>query len=311
MVNILKMLEKAAESFENLAIYDSRCLHSISQKSQCSACIDACPTNGIHIQGGRVAVSDCVSCGICAKVCPTDAFIWKYPTYESLYKKLKEANSCNDPIIVSCAGSPLTIPEVSVVQIPCFDYLLDDIWTFMLNMNKGYVYLQDGACEGCFQSCNLPQQVANIRLYEEKDVRGIIYGERFDRNKRDFLRGVFSYFQEESVKKWGKKDRGNRESSRTIKKTWKKEVVELPIQVVPRNRKEITVSEEDCLGCKACSTLCPESALRTVTDEKGKSIVKIDHDKCSTCGLCVDICYFNAMTMEVKETSKEKDDIHV
>lgn len=34
MVNVLKMLEKAAESFVNLAIYDSRCLDAISQSSQ-------------------------------------------------------------------------------------------------------------------------------------------------------------------------------------------------------------------------------------------------------------------------------------
>lgn len=312
MANLLKMIEKAAESFENLAIYDSRCLQMVSEKSKCKVCIDACPTKGIEIQNGAITISSCTSCGICAKVCPTETFIWKQPTYENLYSKLKEAMISNETVIISCIKSPLNMLEAPLITIPCFSYLLDDIWTFLLNMKQGYIYLPEDACNECNHICEIPEKAKRIRLSNEKDVRKILNKESLDRRKREFLANVFSYVNEFSIRKWLKNEEMTKEPGISIKEIWKNEVCELPIQVAEKSLPIGISINSRCRSCNACSILCPKGALQQSTnDAEQTTIITIDHDRCSTCGLCVDICYFDAVSIEVKENLQALEHVHV
>ncbi|WNF38240.1 4Fe-4S binding protein [Bacillaceae bacterium IKA-2] len=311
MANLLKMMEKAAESFENLAISDSRCLQMISAKSKCTVCIDACPTKGIEIQNGTIAISSCTSCGICAKVCPTETFIWKHPTYESLYSKLKKAKSSNEAVIIGCIKSPLKIPEAPLIEIPCFSYLLDEIWTFLLNMKQGYIYLPEDACNECNHICKTPEQVKAIRLTCENDVRNIFNEEGVNRIKRDFLANVFSYVHVRGLTKWLKDEEVTKEYSGSIKDAWKNEVCELPIQISEKHLMAISINS-NCKSCRACSMLCPNDALEQSTNDKQQTTtITINHDRCSTCGLCVDICYFDAVSIEMKDNLQAIEHVQV
>jgi ferredoxin len=41
----------------------------------CEACVSACPTGAIGVDGGKAAVNDdaCVECGACVSTCPVSA----------------------------------------------------------------------------------------------------------------------------------------------------------------------------------------------------------------------------------------------
>lgn len=57
----------------------------------------------------------------------------------------------------------------------------------------------------------------------------------------------------------------------------------------------ITISEEDCIGCELCVSLCPASPC---VFEMEDITAKIIHpEACEECMLCVENCPTNAITL--------------
>lgn len=53
----------------------------------------------------------------------------------------------------------------------------------------------------------------------------------------------------------------------------------------------ITINEKkDCMGCHACTNICPQSCIIMESDNEGFWYPKVDYDKCIECGLCVKVC---------------------
>ncbi|WP_081795479.1 4Fe-4S dicluster-binding protein [Butyrivibrio sp. MC2021] len=48
--------------------------------------------------------------------------------------------------------------------------------------------------------------------------------------------------------------------------------------------------KEECSGCSACYTGCPQNAISMVEDTEGFSYPKIDETKCISCNTCIRIC---------------------
>ncbi len=55
-----------------------------------------------------------------------------------------------------------------------------------------------------------------------------------------------------------------------------------------------TIDPEACTGCTLCAKRCPESVI---TGEK-KSPHQLDREKCIKCGICYDVCKFNAVMIQ-------------
>ena len=49
-------------------------------------------------------------------------------------------------------------------------------------------------------------------------------------------------------------------------------------------------SKSNCMGCSACHSICPVSAIEMIEDEEGFKYPIIDYEKCISCGACVRIC---------------------
>lgn len=57
--------------------------------------------------------------------------------------------------------------------------------------------------------------------------------------------------------------------------------------------------KKDCMGCHACSNICPQSCISMDTDSEGFWYPKVNYDKCIKCGLCVKVCpTINKITVE-------------
>ena len=51
--------------------------------------------------------------------------------------------------------------------------------------------------------------------------------------------------------------------------------------------------QEKCTDCLQCWIVCPDASI-IVEDQK---IVKIDYDYCKGCGICANVCPFDAIEM--------------
>ncbi|NLJ96642.1 MAG: 4Fe-4S binding protein, partial [Clostridiales bacterium] len=57
--------------------------------------------------------------------------------------------------------------------------------------------------------------------------------------------------------------------------------------------------KKECMGCHACSNICPQSCISMDTDSEGFWYPKVNYDKCIKCGLCVKVCpIINITTVE-------------
>lgn len=49
-------------------------------------------------------------------------------------------------------------------------------------------------------------------------------------------------------------------------------------------------NKKDCMGCHACSNICPQNCISMESDTEGFWYPEVDYDKCIKCGLCVKVC---------------------
>lgn len=67
-----------------------------------------------------------------------------------------------------------------------------------------------------------------------------------------------------------------------------------------RTTKKPKLSEDKCIGCQQCVSVCPEGCIKMNKNKKAQ----IDLDYCKGCGLCSDICPVSAIEMVSEEEDK-------
>jgi formate hydrogenlyase subunit 6/NADH:ubiquinone oxidoreductase subunit I len=81
---------------------------------------------------------------------------------------------------------------------------------------------------------------------------------------------------------------------------WPRETIAYPngpIHLPGAYRGKVTLYIERCIGCMACQRACPADAL-AVTRLEGRGVsVKLRHDRCANCGLCVESCRRGAIQL--------------
>ena len=52
--------------------------------------------------------------------------------------------------------------------------------------------------------------------------------------------------------------------------------------------------KEECCGCTACYSICPQKAIAMKSDEEGFDYPVIDEAKCVRCEMCLNVCSIKA-----------------
>lgn len=268
----------------------------------CGACVAACRTGAVELvsSGGEEVHSEideekCIRCGYCARVCPAEAIKYGEILPRSVVGGkaiLVDQNTC-----IGCMTCTRVCPSkgaINVGEVSKLPYI-----------NPSYC----ARCEECMNVCpstaikyssrkRAYEKFGNIRTMEivsellEKEseelagdvgeIKGILneiatdlgiqhHEEQFEIDVTDIV-----------------KDKVNKIINTNFE-------IEDLVGIIEKTtpHREITVSDERCIGCSVCIEECPINCI----EPGSPSPVNID-EKCVYCGKCVQKCPFESITLK-------------
>jgi ferredoxin len=285
------------------------CVHSRSQRTGCTRCLDLCPAGAISAAGDHVAIDAniCAGCGQCAAACPTGAASYALPPEDALMRRLRamliafrEAGGERAVVLLhdEAHGMPL------IEALARFgDGLPANVLPFSVN-EVTQVGLETVAAALAYGASAVRFL---LRAKPRHDVSGlsrtiavadpILVGLGFGASRvatietddpdslLDALRAVPPLLpapRPASFRAVGKKRDVLRFALSELHRSAPShvDVVALP-EGAPFGAVEINVG--GCTLCLACVSACPTSALR---DDPERPVLRFIEDVCVQCGLC-------------------------
>lgn len=312
-----------------LILSPSSCVRALSVNSICTHCSDICPTGAIDISGRLPSINQaqCVGCGGCVAVCPTEALnLDDFDPTEFFFSFASESEN-----VLSCQKN-----------IPCIAAISSEQLLSFAQMKEGVV-LDTGHCSGCdigesilastettINNTNYLLEAIDSKYRVE--CKNIAYmqsdalNEKPDR--RDFFKNfhlrelgkVRNNFEKEIVSTTDeyieyKTDSSHTKDLRTKKITNRRKLfftaqkrfdVPSEFHIVQADKIGFTsqklLDESLCTACEMCYRVCPTGAL---TSDMRNSKIDFDPFLCVKCHLCHDVCEPNAITLSTSYNLKE------
>lgn len=91
-------------------LYPNRCVNARHRQAGCTLCVDHCPVGAIRLAVGAqplpvLDAAACIGCGVCVRVCPTDAFSQRLHP-ETKLVHLREEFPADEGLILVCPQHP-------------------------------------------------------------------------------------------------------------------------------------------------------------------------------------------------------------
>jgi len=307
----------------NVSFNFSNCTHIYFKDSSCRLCLDICPIDNVIKQKDYKIIfnpENCVSCGGCVNVCPTEAF--KLNNFS--LKDLIKSKDLSEENFISCKR-----------DVPCLIALNpQDLVSMVLNLEKDLV-MDIGHCEECFIG-KLKEKILNIvneanYFLEKLEVEFRVKAEdlkieeiKEKKNKR-----------REFIKKFGKLSAGlvfwatvpkviedNKNEEDSVKNIVEEKVLpDKRLNIIEAlKEKDIDLSDkyvevdkisftsdkwiefEKCTNCSVCYKVCPTGALKGI--ENGLKI-QFEPSLCVKCRVCHEVCPEDCLHLTEKLNLKD------
>jgi energy-converting hydrogenase A subunit P len=311
-----------------LILSPERCVRALSVNSACNHCEFSCPTNAIVISERLPSINQaqCVGCGGCVAICPTEALrLDDFDPNELFFSLLSE-----DEIIISCQKN-----------VPCIAALNSEQLIALATL-KGNIVCDTGHCAQCDIGESVLKHffpmIENVNYLLEATLNSgevltkeIAYSENLaqpDVNRRDFfknfhLKGVAKVrgdFEKEIQKSTDEFVSYATDSSHTAllraKKitdrrklfftAMKRSSEPSVFHVVDAEKIVFTsqklLDETKCTACQMCYRICPTAAL---SSDGRNSKIDFDPFLCIKCNLCHDVCESDAIALSSSYNLKE------
>src|SRR5690554_3972258 len=126
---IKKLSHVLIKKIEKVEVDANKCLKVRAVTSTCSACVDACPVDAIHISLDSLELLDhCTHCGLCTVDCPTNALKWHHPPLIQLLDQVLRLAKKDERLYIACSQSINQIKSSSVVEVACLGMIPAEFW---------------------------------------------------------------------------------------------------------------------------------------------------------------------------------------
>lgn len=267
-----------------------RCVHALSPIASCQRCVDACPTNAWVLNDESLSLREdlCDGCGLCAAACPEEAI-------EGVRPQVLHAIGKPDLALAACERADVgTGPGV----LRCLHALeLGDL-ARLYNTGVRRLVLSRGDCETCPRSHKdaLSQALTQLNnLLADRALVPLIATELpaaewraeaiFARQPN--RRALFSTFRKLAVSATVVEDNANPAVAMQLPE-WKSSRL-VPVSPI--------IDGARCEACDACGRICPHQVITLVSATADGPAYEINARRCTGCGLCVDTCEVDAITL--------------
>lgn len=256
----MSLLTNWLESLSYELEISESCTRKISPLSTCSACMDECPEEAIHIEDGIIKIEDkrCSSCGVCITVCPVQALKGQSPS-----RKVSQ--------------NYLLLEQ---------QYLLPSIMELLYYHQKGIRFIHYPSLP-----TNLVKRISEaneilgameLELLQITDQVAPMREEQPRLSRRDFF-AKLSFDSKKTVLS----------SATPVKWRFNESSFKPSVLYKDWSFYQIMISKDECTICGACFNICPAGIFSL-----GEAELIINENQCSGCHLCMDICKTSAIKVE-------------
>lgn len=279
------------------------CAHKNNGVEGCRRCIDVCPANAISSIQEQIEVTPslCQGGGVCATVCPTGAIRYAYPRREDSLKRVSSmlgvyaAAGGVEPVLAIIADGdfttadgladnvlPLVVEEIGSVGL--------DVWLMALVMGARRIEVHRGRLDIPRVLNAITEQVSVVDVLLEalgfpSGVVGLYKSGGGDQLMPNISMVAVPALSNKRQYAYFAVDHLYRQSTAAA------EIVDLP-QGAPFGT--LSVNQDACTLCLACTTVCPAQAVRAGGDAPR---LLMHESECVQCGMCAKACPEEAITL--------------
>ncbi|WP_079508514.1 indolepyruvate ferredoxin oxidoreductase subunit alpha [Mesobacillus jeotgali] len=233
------------------------CTRRISNMGSCTACIDECPADAIHLDNGKININGklCTTCGVCITVCPVQAIKGQSPARKVIQHYLFLQDDSTWPTMVELLYYHKK--GIRIIHKPLF--------------SEDLMERVDLANELLNKMNSEPMILVNNVVLEKEEQTKISRRALFTKLAYDSKKTILT-------------------SMTPIKWRFNERSFQIPGFYKDWSFYEVKMNLEDCTLCEACFKICPSDVFNL----DGDSLKLTDHN-CSGCRLCIDICKENSI----------------
>ncbi|MEA1916104.1 MAG: 4Fe-4S binding protein [Campylobacterota bacterium] len=312
-----------------IELNSSACVRGLTKFSTCSACELSCPTDAIKIDGALPLInfSQCVGCGGCVGVCPSQALsLENFSLTNTIFSLIDTKQK-----LLTCKAD---VPCLSVFDVQSLSSLVifknSDIEFDMAYCDECEIASTCKALiENCVEESNYLLSAIDVENCVKLVKVGAVQDVQKEPTRRDFLSSINIQNTIGAKVEFDKKVKNSIDEfmtqtlqSEDIAKIREQKLItdskKLFAMALKRLEKPKTyhvidatditfssqklINEATCSACQMCYRLCPTSAL---TSDNKNSKIDFDPFLCIACGTCHDVCESNALTKSPSFNIKE------
>lgn len=287
-----------------------RCLRSRLNTNQCQRCVQSCPADALNVIDHKMYLdtSACTGCMSCVAVCPQDALVSDHDI-----EKLLSSLPAGKDIVISCIRQKQSCFDE--ITLPCIGIVSRQLLAvFVLRGCKSITIQMSGCSECCNEDVSKTFKLMCKQLLEELDdlhPSKVVLSEKGEQitdhemgrrsyltKLRQFVVGVSKNtfpITSEHLDDGLKKSRRIPFKTELIRKIITSLEGDAQTKIVRLFNHTISLTKE-CTCCPLCKGICPTGAIKIERSGREKYL-NFEMLDCSGCGLCVEFCKNNAISL--------------